>query len=90
MGFLLEGTTSLLLSCEWISYRTIVEILQLFLLIVCHKVGNQIQLQHVLVIGRRIVADNLQELIDTVASRLVLLFCLYLYHNLGKDIHNIR
>jgi hypothetical protein len=54
----------------------------MLLLIVCHKVGNQIQLQHVLVIGRRIVTDNLQELIDAVTSCLVLLLCLYLCHNL--------
>ena len=40
----------------------------MLLLIVCHKVRNQIQLQHVLVIGGRIVADNLQESVDAVAS----------------------
>ena len=45
----------------------------MLLLIVCHKVGNQIQLQHVLVIGRCVVANNLQKLIDTVTSRPVLL-----------------
>ena len=41
-------------------------------LVVCHEVGNEIKFQHILVISRCVVGDNLKQLVNPLTCRLVL------------------